>query len=272
MSYLKQAGSSNPLLLAAVHSLIEKRQRDEARDPVAWAKRAGLVPDAWQANVLRSRAAQQILLCSRQSGKSTVTALSSLFAATYEAPALVLILSPTERQSIELLMKLKVVHRQMPDAPALLSDAVTRMDFANGSRIVALPGKESNIRGFSGAALLVLDEASRIPDALYYAVRPMLAVSGGRVMLLSTPFGKRGFFYQEWTEGAAWERVKITAYDCPRIAKEWLDAERKAIGDWWFRQEYLCEFVDSVDQVFSSEDIQRAMDHSITPLFGEVTQ
>jgi len=231
------------------------------------ARRAGIEPDDWQTDVLRSQAAQRILLCSRQSGKSTVTAILALFTAIYQARALVLILSPTERQSIELLMKLKAVHRSLADAPALLSDAATRMDFENGSRIIALPGKEQTIRGFSGAALLILDEAARIPDALYYSVRPMLAVSGGRIVLLSTPFGQRGFFWKEWTEGGDdWQRVKITAEMCPRIPRDWLEQERRTIGDWWFRQEYLCEFVDTVDQVFRFEDIQAALDPGVKPL------
>jgi hypothetical protein len=117
--------------------------------------------------------------------------------------------------------------------------------------------------------LLILDEAARIPDALYYSVRPMLAVSGGRIVLLSTPFGKRGFFHHEWAEGGAdWERTKITAYDCPRIPKDWLEAERRSIGDWWFAQEYLCEFVEAIDQLFRYEDIERALDPNIVPLWS----
>jgi hypothetical protein len=45
---------------------------------------------------------------------------------------------------------------------------------------------------------LIVDEASRVQDALYQGIRPMLAVSGGRIVLLSTPWGKRGFFFEEW--------------------------------------------------------------------------
>ncbi len=109
------------------------------------------------------------------------------------------------------------------------------MTLENGSRIVALPGSEQTIRGFSGATLLILDEASRIEDPLYYSVRPMLAVSGGRLVALSTPFGKRGWFHGAWEEGGpGWERVKITAYDCPRISPVWLEQERQQIGECGF--------------------------------------
>jgi hypothetical protein len=89
-------------------------------------------------------------------------------------------------------------------------------------------------------------------------------------VLLSTPFGKRGFFHKEYSEGGPdWKRVKVTAYECQRISREWLEAERRRIGEWWFKQEYLCEFVETLDQVFSYDDIQRALsDESVTPLFG----
>lgn len=119
--------------------------------------------------------------------------------------------------------------------PSELESAL-RLELQNGSRIVSLPGKEETIRGYSGVRLLVVDEAARVPDSLYYSVRPMLAVSGGRLVCLSTPFGKRGFFHQEWIEGHGWERVKITADQCPRISKAFLEEERRSLGDWWYRR------------------------------------
>ena len=57
----------------------------------------------------------------------------------------------------------------------------------------------------------MLPKTVRVPDDLYYNVRPMLAVSGGRMIALSTPFGRRGWFHREWTEGAGWERHQIDA-------------------------------------------------------------
>jgi hypothetical protein len=138
----------------------------------------------------------------------------------------------------------------------------------NHSRIVSLPGTEQTIRGFSGASLIIEDESARVDDALYYAVRPMLAVSGGQLILMSTPFGKRGHFFKEWTDGGdAWERVEIPASWCTRITREFLQEERRALGDWWYRQEYECQFVETVDQVFSYEDVHAALSDEITPLF-----
>ncbi|HYK61582.1 MAG TPA: terminase family protein [Bryobacteraceae bacterium] len=130
----------------------------------------------------------------------------------------------------------------------------------NGSRIVGLPGTEGTIRGFSAAALVVIDEAARAPDSLHKAPRPMLAVSGGELWLLSTPRGKTGFFYDVWAHGGdEWERVMVRATDCARIASEFLEEERRELGEAWFLQEYMCEFVDSGVHMFDAELVERAM-------------
>jgi hypothetical protein len=185
----------------------------------------------------------------------------------------VLLLSPSLRQSQELYRKVRSDYRALGDAaPGVVEETALRMELTNGSRIVSLPGKESTVRGFSGTSLLIVDEASRVSDALYHAVRPMLAVSGGQLVLLSTPFGKRGFFWYEWADGGAdWHRVMITANECPRIDPVWLARERAAIGEWWFRQEYLCEFVDTADQAFGLEVVMRALSPVVQPLFEGIT-
>lgn len=144
------------------------------------------------------------------------------------------------------------------------------MELANGSRVISLSREEGTIRGYSGVSLLEADEASRVSDALYYAIRPMLAVSQGRLVCLSTPFGKRGWFFDEWHGAGTWERVQITADRCPRITPEFLREEEQALGQRWFRQEYFCSFEDTIDQVFAYADIQAALADEIPPLLGEV--
>jgi hypothetical protein len=260
---------TNPLLNQALRAAIKERLELEKADACLMARRAGLVPDRWQADLLRSNARQLLLLCSRQSGKSTVSSILALHEAVYKPNSLILLLSPSLRQSQELFRKLKDAYNALesPFMPRTAQESALTLEFDNGSRIVALPGKEATIRGFSGVSLLVIDEASRVPDELYQSVRPMLAVSGGRIILLSTPFGKRGFFHSEWTDGVGWQKIKITASECPRIDKEWLEREREMIGSWWFEQEYDCSFVETNDQVFSYDDIQSALDDTIKPLF-----
>ena len=98
----------------------------------------------------------------------------------------------------------------------------------------------------------------------------MLAVSQGRIAALSTPYGKRGWFHDEWHGAGEWERVKITAPECPRITPEFLAEERRALGERWFRQEYLCSFEDVIDAVFDEEHIQAALVNSYLPLFDDL--
>src|SRR5215212_10665804 len=223
------------------------------------AQRSGIAPDAWQRDVLQSDAQQIILLCSRQSGKSTVTSILATAQAVNVPDSLVLLLAPALRQSQELFRKVKGVYAALGDAvPAVVENALS-LELANGSRIVTLPGKEATIRGFSAPDLVIEDEASRVADELHQAIRPMLAVSQGRLVLLSSPFGRRGHFYETWEHsGPEWLKVKITAHDVPCIDPAWLEQERAAIGDWWFDQEYLCEFREAVDSVFRYDDV-RAM-------------
>lgn len=219
---------------------------------------AGLTPDPWQADFLRSTSDRILLCCSRQSGKSRTSAALALWTALVQAPALVLLLSPSLRQSGELFRKVLDYINWLPHEIPIAAESALRIELENGSRIVSLPGAEATIRGFSAVDLLLVDEGSRCLDSLYYSVRPVLAVSQGRLVVLSTPFGRRGFFWQEWDKGEGWERIRITADQCPRIPQDFLDQERKALGERWYKQEYLCSFEDCVGSVFNHEDIQRA--------------
>jgi hypothetical protein len=227
-----------------------------------------MAPDPWQTKLLRSNSDRLLLLCSRQAGKSLSAAALALRAALLYPPALVLLLSPTQRQSGELFRdKVKRLYSRLGRPVACTQESQLTMELANGSRIISLPGDEETIRGYSGVSLLVIDEAARVPDDLYRSVRPMLAVSKGRLIALSTPFGQRGWFFTEWTEGAGWERTQITALQCPRISRGFLAEEERSLGQRWFLQEYMCSFEDSIDSVFSAADVRAALSDTIEPLF-----
>ena len=228
---------------------------------------AGLMPDAWQTDLLTSPSRRMLLLCSRQAGKSTVAAALATLVALLRGRSLILLLSPTQRQSGELFRKVldhfNALGRPLPVA----NESALRIELSNGSRIVALPGVEETVRCFSGVSLLVIDEAARVPDDLYRAVRPMLAVSGGRLICLSTPFGKRGFFYDAWVSGGAdWKRVEIPAAKVQRISPEFLAEEQRSLGPRWFAQEYCCSFEEVVGAVFADADIQAALDSDLQPM------
>jgi hypothetical protein len=234
-----------------------------ALDPVLIAHEMGLDPDPWQQKFLRQPANRTLLNASRQSGKSTITGILAAHSALYDPGALILLLSPSQRQSHELFRKALDAYRAIPTAVPVVQESALQMELSNGSRIVSLPGKESTIRGYSGVRLLAVDEAARVPDELYFTVRPMLAVSGGRLVALSTPFGTRGWWFEAWESDETWERFRVPADECPRISTEFLDEERRSMGEWWYAQEYDCEFLDAESQPFGREDVERAFEEEV---------
>jgi hypothetical protein len=238
-------------------------------DRLEFAAALGVEPDPWQARLLHSTADKVLLNCSRQSGKSTMAALLALHKALIAPGSLVLILAPAERQAKELFSKVRRFYGGLGHPAAAESYRKLGVHLTNGSRIEALPGTERTIRGFSGVDLLIVDEASRVEDELYFAVRPMLAVSSGRLMMLSTPYGKRGVFYDEWHSRAGeWECYEVPASNCPRITDAFLEEERAALPSWVYRQEYECSFEETEDQVFTTEMVDAAVSADVKPLFG----
>jgi hypothetical protein len=236
-----------------------------------WHQAMGVPPDPWQTTVLTSNDPRIILNVSRQIGKSSVVAIKSLHIALAEPHALILLLSRSLRQSAELGRKVFESYRTAGRG-AIPPEAETKLalELSNGSRILCLPGgDEAAIRGFSGVRCLVLDEASRIPDSLYVAVRPMIAVSGGSMMLLSTPFGKRGFFYRVWSSSQRWLKIMVKGSECPRLTPEFLAEELIELGERWYLQEYGCAFVEAIGQVFSDAAIDGAFRDDIVPLFAD---
>jgi hypothetical protein len=237
--------------------------RDDLRHAlgrVAFVRALGLEPDPWQQDFLRSTSDRVLLNCCRQSGKSTITSIIALHRALYTRGSLILLLAPTLRQSQELFGKVLGFYRRLKQEGAALPARVEQrlsLELENDSRIVTLPGQEKNIRGFSNASLLVVDEAARVDDELYYSVRPMLAVSGGSLIMLSTPWGQRGVFYEEWVEGKGWDKFEVPAREVPRISPEFLEEERRVLGKWRYEQEYECVFGENVDAAFDIEAIRQ---------------
>jgi hypothetical protein len=183
---------------------------------------------------------------------------------------LILVVSPSGRQSGEFVRKAAGFARRL--GMRTKGDGTNEMSlqFPNGSRIIGLPGSEETIRGFSAVSLLLVDEASRVPDDLYMAVRPMLAASSGVLWLMSTPCGKRGFFYEAWERGGPeWERIRAPANECARIEREFLEEERRTMGARRFQQEYMCEFVDTESRIFERDLVERAITREVEVLVIE---
>ena len=207
-------------------------------DPALLMTCQGLEPDPWQRELLLANDQFLLLNCSRQAGKSTVVAALALRDLLFRPKSLVLMAAPSERQSHELYRKVLAGFHALGSPLKTVRENQSELELVNGARMVALPGREETIRSFSAVGLLIIDEAARVSDDLYGTVRPMLAVSRGRLVALSTPFGQRGWFHRAWTGTGPWRRFHIPWTQCPRIDERFIAEETRALGQSWVDQEY----------------------------------
>ena len=210
-------------------------------DPSHVLTASGLTPDPWQSQFLRSTDRHTLINVCRQGGKSRAVSALAIHTALFRPHSTTIILSPVQRQSTECFHKILQAYNALKRPVAATYETQLKLELANGARVICLPGKEETVRGYS-PDLILIDEAARVPDDLYHAVRPMLAVTNGRIVALSTPFGQRGWFYREWISPTPWTRIQVTAADHPRIDPSFLAQELDSMGQSWIDQEYNCLF------------------------------
>jgi hypothetical protein len=258
--------SPTPLTASLSHGLTPT-----TTDPLEFlTTRLDFHPDPAQTTLIQSPQNRVIVNCCRQWGKSTLTAALAVFRSVSSPESLTLILSPSERQSAEFLHKAATFLQRLGIRTRSDGHNATSLLLPNRSRIIGLPARDATIRGFSAVSLLIIDEASRLPDHVYHAIRPMLAVSSGDLWMLSTPWGKSGFFYQTWANGGPqWTRLQVPAAECPRISPTYLEEERLTLGETLFKQEYCCDFVDPIDSVFSLDDYDIALSPTVSPIYSQ---
>ncbi len=231
-------------------------------------RRLGFFPDAQQSLLLTSGARRVIINCTRQWGKTTVSVAKAVHRAYTVPKTLIVVASPGDRQSGEWMQRASDMLARLDMVPR--GDGRNRISLMlpSGSRIVGLPHVEAKVRGFSALSILIVDEAARVSDDMYYkSLRPMLSVGNGDIWMMSTPFGKRGFFYDTWVNNdPAWLKVSVPATDCPRISQEFLAEQRSVMTSDAFRQEHMCEFIGSGDALLDPAVIQAAFDDTLDPL------
>lgn len=243
-------------LRAEADERIHRLRLIEAKDdPVVLSELAGIKPDPWQRNVLRSTSKRILLNCTRQGGKSTITGMRATHMSAFKPGALTLLFAPALRQCLELFRKVLTPYRAVPGLSPIVRETQQEAEFANGSRIFCLPENEATTRGFSAPDLIIIEEAAYCGDALYMAVRPMLATSNGTLLLLSSPNGQKGFFFTEATNPkSAFERYVVPATACARIPLAHLEEERQAMGPLFYSQEYECRFISGVSGLVYTYD------------------
>lgn len=215
-------------------------------DPSVILEAFGKEPDPWQRTFLTDTSTRLHLTASRQSGKSTACSALAVAEIVYEPGADVLLMAPSLRQSRELFIKISDLFESFSPPVQVASRTASSIGLRNGSRVLTIPASERSLRGFSSPRLVILDEASRIPDSVFMALSPVFATGSGRLVAISTPFGRSGWFAQA-AEDDSWSHYRVTADEIPRFKPEFLEEARRLMGDQLFEQEYRAAFVDQDD-------------------------
>ncbi len=240
-------------------------------DILAWAAaELDFHADSHQSALMTTDAKNVLMLGGRQTGKSTAAAIRAIFEAIQHGDATILLAGPTGRQSGQIMAKSRQIARKLGIPLAAPPPGCDGFRLPNGSYVISLPDSEQTIRGFSAPRLIIVDEAAFASNELFAALKPMLSVSNGAMLLLSTPNGQSGYFYERWHEpGATWFKILCRASECARISPQALDSMRRTMSDLEFRQEFNCEFTASSAQSVPRELFRRSLRTDIKPLFEE---
>lgn len=217
--------------------------------------------DPYQIDVLKTEG-NLCLRSGRQVGKSTIISIKAAEYAAKNPKKTILIISSVERQARLLFEKtLAYLHDNYKSYIKTGKDRPTMhiVNLKNGSRIYCLPTGLSGygIRGYT-VDMLIADEAAFISEEVWQAVTPMLATTKGNIILLSTPFGRSGYFYRCFSD-PAFTSFHVSSEDCARIDKDFLVQEKKRMSAVEYAQEYLGEFVDELMTFFPEELIKSCM-------------
>ena len=213
-------------------------------DPLARFAQAIGPPDDWQMEVLRTDPVTNeddqfvTVLAPRQTGKSTT--IGALAYDDVTRGKTCLLAAPSQRQSQELLRRIVVFLQADPVPPKLIRSSLSEIETSGGGRVISIPATDQ-ARGFT-ADTIVLDEAAWLDDTAISALLPMRKTDG-RVLMMSTPYGREGFFYDIWS-AAKTRRIFARSVDIPRL-REKVAYDRRFMSEIRFRAEHLCEFLGS---------------------------
>lgn len=220
-----------------------------------------IVLDQWQEDVLAS-SGNIALRSGRQSGKSTVISLKAADFALNHPNTTIMVISAVERQAYLLFEKILAYlmdYHKNKIKKGRFRPTRSKCQLTNGARIYCLPtGLDARgIRGYT-IDMLIADEAAFINEPVWSALTPALATTKGQIILLSTPFGREGYFYRCFTD-PTFKIFHVSSEDCPRISPAFLEQEKKRMTKLQYAQEYLGEFVDELRNYFPRELIKSCM-------------
>ncbi len=236
----------------------------------------GIEPTYYQKEFMDHPAERKAFVAGRQVGKSRVASWMALHFAVTHPNTTTLVTADALRQSSELFQTIQgeIGESEMSDEMwGIERQTQTIMEFDNGSRIMCVPtGRSGNkIRGFT-ADMVIVDEAAFIEDHIFEDVlEPMMFVSDGKMVLISTPFGKSGYFYQKATdpnwystyEERDGEMRGISSYDNPHASEEKIDDFMSGKTQVTIDQEVYGRFTEDANSFFSQDLVKSCVDSNV---------
>ena len=217
----------------------------------------GYDPYEYQEKFLKSDTKRIAFRSGRQIGKTTMCAVKALYKAYTYTSQEILILAPVQRQASLMFWQIKQFIAQNEDIKeCVIRETMTQIYFENGSRLHCIPGGHTGagIRGFS-PNLIIVDEAAWLPEEVFVAIEPSLAVTDGDMVLVSTPYGKRGFFFESFSDDE-YDTYHVRSSECPRITEKFLKSKKNRMTKNDYLQEYEGEFIAESDVMFPIELIK----------------
>lgn len=260
-------------------------------------KKPKLSLDPWQEEI-RNYNGNIILCTGRQIGKTTIFAIKASEYMIKNKNAKIIAVSLTEDQAF--LMRTMVEDYIKQHFPAYLKVAKkdkptkNRIKLANGSTYTVRPVGNTGdaVRGFTGD-ILIVDEASFMPEMLWLASKPTLLTTGGQIWMCSTPHVKKGWFFEQYEkckerfDGTreserfeVWHKSSEDVIFNREISSFWteekrnnaitfLKDEKNGMSESRYAQEYLGLFMDDIQRFFSDEWIDKVCTAKPEPIFKE---
>ena len=219
-------------------------------------------PDEQQMEILSAPNSRIALNWARQTGKSSVLAAKAAHMLILRPETVVLIVADRMAHVEETVYKMDRLFaalniRTRNEAGKKLSRVLP-----NHSRVISLAADEGAVRSFT-AHMVIIDEAARVPPEVWDSIEPTLATTNGPLFICGTPEGCRGPFWEICVKpGPEWLVSRRTIHECPRIAKEFIELQRRTKGEQMFKQEYECQFVESGRHLLGRPDIERILDNT----------
>jgi len=216
--------------------------------------------DPWQLDYINSTDTNCFLLCARQVGKSAACSIKMGKIACEKPSSKILMIAYTENQAYLLFFKtLQYIQAVHPDMICKGAKKPTKhqIHLKNNSVIMcyAAGNAGDSVRGMT-LTNLVIDEAASMAREVADSTFPMISVTGGKIDLLSTPKGEIGFFY-ECSKRADFKKFYVSAEDCPRHSKEFLELQKQTMSKNSYMQEYCAVFISDLRRLFDEETIKQ---------------